>query len=278
MAGQYESRMLRVMDYIHKNPAGDLSLDQLADIAAMSRFHWHRVFHAMTGETCAQAVRRIRLHLAACRLVQTTDPIALIARDVGYPHVPSFMRAFSETYALPPGAFRSRGALTAPMVAQPTGETTMFPIDIATQPARRLAALAHQGAYTEIGQAFEQTAAIFTARDLWHNTGGMIGVYYDDPDATPSDQLRSHAGVVIPADAPIAPPLEEVTLPQGRYAVMHFKGPYAGLPAAYQYLYGSWLPQSGEEVGDHPPIEVYLNQPQNVAPDDLLTDVCLPLK
>ncbi len=59
MAHPYEDRILRVLDYIHDNPAGDLSLDALADIAAMSRFHWHRVFRSVTGETLAQTVRRI---------------------------------------------------------------------------------------------------------------------------------------------------------------------------------------------------------------------------
>lgn len=85
MAGQYEDRMLRVLEHIHANPAGDLSLDALADVAAMSRFHWHRVFHVMTGETCAQAVRRIRLYRAAEWLTGTDLPVAEIARRVGYP-------------------------------------------------------------------------------------------------------------------------------------------------------------------------------------------------
>ncbi|MFT5345881.1 MAG: AraC family transcriptional regulator, partial [Dinoroseobacter sp.] len=55
MSAAYETRLRRVLAYIHDNPAGDLSLDTLADVAAMSRFHWHRVFHGMTGETCAAA-------------------------------------------------------------------------------------------------------------------------------------------------------------------------------------------------------------------------------
>jgi len=53
MPSPYETRILRVLAYIHDNPTADLSLDRLADVAAMSRFHWHRVFRAMTGETCA---------------------------------------------------------------------------------------------------------------------------------------------------------------------------------------------------------------------------------
>lgn len=56
---EYEVRLLRVLAHIHDHVDGDLSLDALADVACMSRFHWHRVFRAMTGETLADAVRRI---------------------------------------------------------------------------------------------------------------------------------------------------------------------------------------------------------------------------
>jgi AraC family transcriptional regulator len=106
----------------------------------------------------------------------------------------------------------------------------------------------------------------------------MVGVYYDDPEATAPADLRSLAGVVVDDAMTIDAPLEDVRLPQGRYAVMHYKGPYSGLAAAYKHMYGVWVPNSGEELGDHPPIEVYLNNPQDTAPDELLTDVCVPLK
>jgi len=75
--------MLRVLKHIHTNPDADLSLDALADVAAMSRFHWHRVFSAMTGETCARAVRRIRLNRAACWLVSTEWSVPDIAGRIG---------------------------------------------------------------------------------------------------------------------------------------------------------------------------------------------------
>jgi len=58
---------------------------------------------------------------------------------------------------------------------------------------------------------------------------------------------------------------------------MHYKGPYSGLAAAYRHLYGVWLPESGEEPSNAPPFEVYLNNPRDTAPEDLLTDVCVPL-
>jgi len=39
MSAHYEDRLCRVIRYIHENLAGDLSLDALAEVAAMSRFH-----------------------------------------------------------------------------------------------------------------------------------------------------------------------------------------------------------------------------------------------
>ena len=76
----YEARLLRVLAYIYDNLDGDLSLDTLAEIACMSRFHWHRVFRAMTGETLADAIRRIRMAKAANALVLENDaPVADVA-------------------------------------------------------------------------------------------------------------------------------------------------------------------------------------------------------
>jgi AraC family transcriptional regulator len=277
MAGDYERRLMRVIDYIHANPAGDLSLDRLAEVAAMSRFHWHRVYHAMTGETCAAAVRRIRLQLAAAWLVREDTQVAEIAKRAGYPNAQSFHRVFTEAYGLTPGAFRTRGQLPIARGSK-KGEHPMYPIEIAEQPARRLAALPHRGDYLETGRAFEQVASIFTSRSLWAHAKGMVGVYYDDPNSLPEPELRSHAGLSIDEAVDLGAPLEEVRIPGGRYVVMHYKGPYSGLLAAYQHLYGDWLPTSGEELGDHPPIELYLNGPTDVPPEELLTDVCVPLK
>ncbi len=274
----YERRLLRVINYIHDNPDGDLSLDALSEVAAMSRFHWHRVFHAMTGETCAQAVRRIRLNRAAAWLVQTNWTLEKVAKSAGYPNRQSFSRVFSDAYGLPPASFRKRGDLGSPLMKTKLGVFPMFPVEILQQPERRLAGVPHRGSYLEVGKSFEQVAALFSARGLWPNAQGMVGVYYDDPDATAEAELRSFAGIAVLEGVAIQAPLEPVDLPAGRYAVMHFKGPYAGLKAAYGYLYGEWLAGAGEEPGDHPPVELYLNSPQDTAPEDLLTDVCVPLK
>jgi AraC family transcriptional regulator len=153
----------------------------------------------------------------------------------------------------------------------------MYPVTIRTDAGRRLAAVTHTGPYHQINRAFEKLFATIGARGQIKDTGLMVGVYYDDPAATAAADLRSNAGAIVGEEFPLAAPLEQVRLPAGRHAVLTFTGPYAGLPAAYDQLYGNWLPESGEEPADTPPFEVYLNSPMDTPQDKLVTEICIPL-
>ncbi|MGQ0565821.1 MAG: AraC family transcriptional regulator [Gemmobacter sp.] len=277
MTDPTERRVLRVLDHIYDHPDGDLSLDALAEVAALSRFHWHRLFRAVTGETAAQAVRRIRLHRASVALVQTAVPVDRVALSVGYDSTDSFVRAFRDSYGMTPLAFRKRGELRPFNTTKPPRRTLMFPVTRRDDPARRLAAMPHKGPYAEIGRTFQKLSAIMTTRGLFAHVGGIVAVYYDDIAATAPDDLRSHAGFQISRGTVIEAPIEVVDLPASRAAVLTFTGPYAGLAAAWDALYGVWLPASGETPADLAPFEVYLNSPMDTAPDALVTEIHLPL-
>jgi AraC family transcriptional regulator len=278
MTNANEKRLLRVLDHIHDNPAGDLSLDALSDVAAMSRFHWHRVFRAMTGETLAQAVRRIRMQRASYLLVMTDQPLPAISAAIGMPNPASFTRCFAEHFLMSPTAFRKRGELR-PFVRNPLPRRDpMHPVTVRNEGPMRLAALPHKGAYHEISRAFQKLSAVMASRDLFRSAGRMIAVFYDDPQSVAEPDLRSLAGFEITGRSDLSDPLEELALPGGRQAVLTYKGPYAGLPAAYDELFGVWLPQSGEEPADSPSFEVYLNTPMDTAPEELITELHLPLK
>ncbi len=277
MSQRYEDRLRRVVRYIHDNPAGDLSLDRLAEVAAMSRFHWHRVYHAMTGETCADTVRRIRLHRASHWLVHTDATVEQVAARAGYDNVKSFARAFRAAYGATPLAFRKAGLTGDTPLLLRKGTKSMYTVTIQDLPAQRLAGIKHSGPFAQIGAAYEQLSAVFTSRGLWPQARGMVAVYYDDPNATPEAQLRSLAALRVSDSFDSPDDLTTSTLASGRHAVLRLQGPYTGLPAAYQYLYGAWLGETGEEPADAPSFESYLNSPTDTAPADLLTDICMPL-
>ena len=141
---------------------------------------------------------------------------------------------------------------------------------------KRLAALAHRGDYAEGSVAYQKVATIMSTGGHWPQTSGMAGVYYDDPDVTPTEDLRSHAGVLWEGEK-VPEGLEEVKLDGGRYAVLHYMGSYAGFGEAYRYLYGPWLSSNQESLRDAPSYEHYLNDPTDTAPAELLTDIYMPL-
>ena len=154
----------------------------------------------------------------------------------------------------------------------------MFDVDIRDTQPMRLAALKHKGAYTEIGATFDQLSALLSAQNLWPQTRGLAGVYFDEPTGTPADELESCAAVVVGEDFALPEGLTELRLPAGRHAVLTVEGPYSGLQAGYDHLYGQWFPNSGEEPDNAPPFELYLNTPADTQPANLRTEIHAPLR
>lgn len=278
MTVDYRERLKRVYAAIHADPAREHSLDEMADLAALSRFHFHRVFAAMTGETLAEAVRRIRLSGAAHALVQGRAPVAEVGRAHGYPVAASFTRAFRAAYGMTPGQFRARGQALPAALRRKQGGGAMVPVRISDEAPRRVIGLPHLGAYRQINRTFAVLGAELATRGLWRHSRGMVAVYLDDPRLVPEAELRSVAAIAVGPEVTVSAPLQVMELPGGRHAVMQFRGPYTGLSAAYDWLFGVWLPGSGREAADRPCYEVYVNTPMDAAPKDLITDIYLPLK
>lgn len=279
MAADYHNRIQRVHAAIHADPSAEHSLDDLADVAALSRFHFHRVFTAMTGETVADAVRRIRLKRAALALRGGDASVAEVGRAHGYPNPGSFSRAFRAAYGRSPSQFRkAREEQALPTyLAFKQGDPAMYPVTLSDQLARSVIGIAHRGPYPRMGETFQRLSDRLAAAGLWPQVRAMIAVYLDDPAIVAPDKLRGMAAVAVNGAAEAPRGFTTLVLVGGRYAVMRVSGPYAGLAAAYDWLYGTWLPHSGETPRDAPCYEQYVNTPLDTAPEDLRTDIFLPL-
>ena len=58
--GDYAMRLERVFRWLADHMDDTLDLTQLAEVACMAPYHFHRIYHAMQGETAAETVRRLR--------------------------------------------------------------------------------------------------------------------------------------------------------------------------------------------------------------------------
>ena len=279
-AEQYQRHLDAVTDYIYAHLDDDLSLETLAHVSGFSRYHWHRIYRAVRGETAAQTVRRLRLERAAAMLTETSWPVERIAWKAGFTGTEVFSRAFLRSYGTTPSRFRNDGRAASSGssmmscgsgLTSPVREAPGWPVRVEARCGYRLAVSEHRGSYMDIGRAFSRV------RDRVGSGSLMVAIYEDDPDAVPPADLRSAAGTVVDPGTRIPHDLAERLVPAGRYAIMRYVGPYSSMHVAYLWLYGQWLPSSGEEPRDHPIVEEYLTDPASTPPVDAVTDILLPL-
>jgi AraC-like DNA-binding protein len=99
-------RITQALRRIEAEAQEPLSLTDLAREAAMSPYHFLRVFTQVVGLTPHQFVLRTRLHRAAVRLRSSDESVLSIAADAGFNDLSTFNRRFRKVMGCSPGAFR----------------------------------------------------------------------------------------------------------------------------------------------------------------------------
>ncbi len=99
-------RIRDVLTYMRDHLAKTLSIETLAGVACLSPRQFGRAFLSETGETPAKAVERLRAEVAKPRIEQSSEPIEMIARSVGFTDPERMRRAFLRVFGHPPQAIR----------------------------------------------------------------------------------------------------------------------------------------------------------------------------
>ena len=98
----------RVLDGIVAQPAADHSLEALSERAGFSARHLTRVFRRDLGLTPGRYVERVRVEAAKARLERGDEPVAAVARAVGFGSEETLRRAFRREAATTPAVYRER--------------------------------------------------------------------------------------------------------------------------------------------------------------------------
>ena len=106
--------------------------------------------------------------------------------------------------------------------------------------------------------------------------GPPIGIYHDSPEDVPMDQMRMTIGVVVNDRARGEGDVRVETFPPREEAVLVHKGPYVSIGEAYGALMGAVFSSGRSPTG--PPMEVYVSDPNRVAPAELLTEIRIPVR
>jgi AraC family transcriptional regulator len=101
-------RLGRALDYIHDNANGTVELADIADAAALSPHHFHRLFRLALKRTPHRYVSELRLHRAARLLARTDLPVTEVCLMVGFSSLGSFSTLFTRTYGDSPSVWRAK--------------------------------------------------------------------------------------------------------------------------------------------------------------------------
>lgn len=260
---QVSDPMDRARRHIEGNLAAELSLNDLADAARLSPYHFSRLFTGRYGLSPMAYVRVRRLESAAERL-RTGAPVSLIdlGLDCGFDSQEGFTRAFSRIFGVSPGRYRDGARAPRPellaMTDLPASNLTQAPTP-ARKPALRIAGL---------GADFDE-ATVAGIPALWDQLTPHLPIPGQDGFGTfgvccagaVAKGLHYVAGVALKAG--VAPPdgFELIELPARSYLVFRqvlTGGPlHPQMQSAVREIWGERVPACGYTLERAPDLEVY---------------------
>ncbi|EGQ9190092.1 AraC family transcriptional regulator [Vibrio parahaemolyticus] len=254
MSHQQVSRINDVLFYIHQDISRDLSAKELADVAAYSEQHFHRIFKDVVGESIHQYIRRTRMEYAANQLMFDIGSSVLdIANKCGFNSVSSFSRAFKATFAMSPGAWRKHDLQVAekPYLKDPevaagyhrVAKRELPEPKIIEVPQRFAAYVRHEGYNRSIRNAWLILKAWASSEN--RDFSVQYGLHHSNPAWVELDKCRYVACMAIDKPLKVRGVVNQMTIPGGLHAVFRLTGVYGELLPQLSMVLEKWLPNSG---------------------------------
>ena len=274
----YVQRINKVVAYINNHLDETLDLKTLANEAALSDFHFHRIFKALKGEAIGGYITRLRLEATARLLRYTALTIEEIAFNIGYETPASLSKAFKKQYGISPSEYRTNKDTYIMKKEIINPDLALKAPKIVTLEPKNLIYVALTGAYGSLdyGKAYEQLWAVIKAQKLFTKGIESICISYDDPKITEGSLQRSDVCLAIHKPAT---PQEEVsckTLAGGKYAVFFYQGSYENLSQVYDTAV-RWVIDHQYTLREEPFFEKYLNDARRTPKEKLKTEIYIPI-
>lgn len=257
-------------------------LEELASVAAISPFHFHRVWRVMTGETLRDSVRRVQMARASAAL-KDGAPMAEVAELAGYASGQSFARSLRAFAGVSASELRSDPEMMADFMARiergvRTGDEEVRAMDvrIVDLDPLKVVALRNVGAYEDLFNGYGQLFEIISDWVGPEHVTGIHGIWPDDPGSVAPDAFRFDCAFAVAEekDAPEGTRWEDA--PAGPCLCVRHVGDYGRLLEVIDWLYVAAM-EAGMELRDAPLFTHYLDDPEDTPEADLRTDVYLPI-
>ena len=282
LSPHYIKRINKAIDFLEANLDKKLTLDEVANAAMFSKFHFHRVFKAVMNETLNNFMKRLKLEKAFRILVSGAgDSITDLAYKFGYQSVTGFSRDFQEFYGISPSQVRKTKAKSIERSVNLSKKIDLSFLSVEIIPACNVFYQRVTVGYdtTEIRKAFGQLYEYAMANNLLSSNSQVVGVGYDDPDFTLVEKCRYDACIIfddkksLPEDIPF----NQKLLSGGLYALFSFTGKAEEFHAAWDIIFKDWLLSSNYLPDDKPHFEMYLPS-EHYENGIFKANLCLPIK
>ena len=304
-------RIERAVDFIYAHYGEDITLDDIADAAAFSRFHFHCVFSSVVGETVSDFLKRVRIQQAALRLADSPgQSVTEIALAAGFSSSSVFARAFKDRFGVTASEWRSlsrddRRRIAESKDSQAFGKDGQAPdvpggypslevpegrrgsampklsykVEIKDLSELTVAYVRHVGRYDGMPEAFGRLARWAGPRGLFQAPGAKtLAAYHDSPETTPEPKLRSSACLTVAPGTEVSGDVNRMTIPGGKFAVARFEIDPDQFGEAWDAFMGEWFPSSGYQPDDRMGYEVYLDSPETHPQGKFVIEICEPVR
>lgn len=276
--------MENVKDFIERNFNKEICVSQITAIAFYSYRNINRIYKAVYQESIGYFIQRLRIEDAAKKILYTNKSVTEIGFESGYSDLQAFNKAFKSLYKQSPRHFRKlrEQELKTFVLSNKSKRTDMeLDFEIEIFPALRCLYMSCIGTHnvTALETHWEDIIEFALSRGLLLNETKYIGEILDDEEITPKQKCRYNCLISLPEKLEIEPSalLKVKIIPQQKFATFLYKGSYRNIEKFYQQIYAEWLFKNSYEMDDKPVLEVYLNDPSKVDPDELLTKICIPI-
>src|SRR5262249_20969261 len=240
----HRSQIGRAQRYIRLHFTERITLDRLAREAAASPYHFVRLFHAYTGETPFEFLRRLRL-TTALRILQEdpTGSITEIALGIGYETSAAFNKSFRKVLNMSPRDFRKLGkesqnegiyALSRPRLQKEITMNLTEQFETVERPLTNYVFLEEHGPFPDIAPSLWNELMPLTQQLEQGQIGEYLGLSGIDKSKLGEETMIYQAGVALasePHDLPHG--LRYRAIKSGKYARFLLTGPYPHIWMAF---------------------------------------------
>lgn len=313
LQNEYRNHVNQTIDYIHSHYNEDLRLDKLAQVACISKFHFHRLFRTMAGETLKHFIQRVRLEKSVPMLTRhPSKSITEIAFDCGFCCSQNYSKAFKMHYGVTPSFVRNEfnwdelkiklKDLEIINTGNPNSSEVFFnhifqnkhrlPIDkiigkqrvpkikIMKMTDTQVAYIRSKGPFRldAAESAFQHLRQWAESRELINKDTIFLNVLWNSPSITPTDKLIHDACITVPPSVKTDKWMNIQTVPGGKFAVNHCKVETDRIWHAWMRFILHLMRSCDYRPAHLPYYQIWHLNPKQQSLKYRTMDICIPIK